>query len=121
MRRLAQIERREPRADDIVIRVDFCGVCHSDLHALHGLVGKPVDGMVPGHEFTGTVTAVGPAVTGLAVGDRVAAGTIVDSCGECAMCEIGQENFCYQGAVTTYGGPTASTARSRSAVTAGPT
>jgi NADPH:quinone reductase-like Zn-dependent oxidoreductase len=46
--------------------VDYCGVCHSDLHAIHGLVGKPTDGLVPGHEFTGTVTAVGVAVTGFA-------------------------------------------------------
>ena len=98
------IERRELRGDDIAVRVDYCGVCHSDLHAIHGLAGKPADGLVPGHEFTGTVTEVGPAVTGFTPGDQVAVGTIVDSCGVCAMCELGQENFCYQGAVTTYGG-----------------
>jgi uncharacterized zinc-type alcohol dehydrogenase-like protein len=100
----AVIERRELRADDIAVRVDFCGVCHSDLHALHGLVGKPTDGLVPGHEFTGTVSELGSAVTGFAVGDRVAVGTIVDSCGECAMCRVGQENYCLNGVVTTYGG-----------------
>ncbi|MBM2614135.1 NAD(P)-dependent alcohol dehydrogenase [Actinoplanes sp. LDG1-06] len=98
------IERRDLRDDDIAVQVDFCGVCHSDLHALHGLTGKPTNGLVPGHEFTGTVTATGPAVTGFAVGDKVAVGTVVDSCGECAMCRIGQENFCYQGPITTYGG-----------------
>jgi uncharacterized zinc-type alcohol dehydrogenase-like protein len=100
----AVIERRELRADDVAVRVDFCGVCHSDLHALHGLVGKPTDGLVPGHEFTGTVSELGSAVTGFAVGDRVAVGTIVDSCGECAMCRVGQENYCLNGVVTTYGG-----------------
>jgi len=100
----AVIERRELRADDIAVRVDFCGVCHSDLHALHGLVGKPTDGLVPGHEFTGTVSELGSAVAGFAVGDRVAVGTIVDSCGECAMCRVGQENYCLNGVVTTYGG-----------------
>src|SRR6187551_2319244 len=97
------IERRDLRADDIAVRVDYCGVCHSDLHAIHGLVNKPTDGLVPGHEFTGTVTAVGAAVTGFAPGERVAVGTVVDSCGVCAMCQIGQENFCYQGPITTYG------------------
>src|SRR5689334_7960706 len=96
------IERRDLRADDIGVRVDFCGVCHSDLHAVNGQVGKPVDGLVPGHEFTGTVTDAG--ASGFAVGDRVAVGTLVDSCGECAMCRAGQENFCYQGPVSTYGG-----------------
>ncbi|MBU2664820.1 NAD(P)-dependent alcohol dehydrogenase [Actinoplanes bogorensis] len=97
------IERRDLRADDIAVRVDYCGVCHSDLHAIHGMTGKATEGLVPGHEFTGTVTATGPEVTGFAVGDLVAVGTVVDSCGECAMCRIGQENFCYQGPITTYG------------------
>jgi alcohol dehydrogenase (NADP+) len=85
------------------VRVDYCGVCHSDLHAARGLI-KPVEGgLVPGHEFTGTVTAVGPAVTSFVLGDQVAVGTIVDSCGACAMCQAGQENYCYEGATTTYG------------------
>src|SRR6201996_5752781 len=97
------IERRDLREDDIAVRIDYCGVCHSDLHAVHGRI-KPTDGLVPGHEFTGTVTAVGPAVTSFAPGDQVAVGTIVDSCGACAMCQAGQENYCYQGATTTYGG-----------------
>lgn len=100
------IERRALRADDIAVRVDFCGVCHSDLHAIHGMTPHMSDGagLVPGHEFTGTVTAVGSAVTGFAVGNAVAVGTLVDSCGECEMCLAGQENFCYFGPVSTYGG-----------------
>lgn len=101
-----EIERRSLRADDIAVRVDFCGVCHSDLHAIHGVTPHMSDdgGLVPGHEFTGTVTAAGAAVTRFAVGDSVAVGTLVDSCGECAMCEVGQENFCYLGPLSTYGG-----------------
>ena len=51
---------------------------------VNGALGEGI--LVPGHEFTGTVTAAGPAVTAFAPGDRVAAGTIVDSCGACAMC-----------------------------------
>ena len=97
-----RIERRELRPDDIAVRIDYCGVCHSDLHRIHGMLGEK--DLVPGHEFTGTVTAVGRDVTGFAVGDAVAVGTIIDSCGECAMCLIGQENFCVKGATTTYGG-----------------
>jgi uncharacterized zinc-type alcohol dehydrogenase-like protein len=98
------IERRELRDDDIAVRVDFCGVCHSDLHSLHGMTGKPVAGLVPGHEFTGTVTAVGSSAEKFAVGDLVAVGTIVDSCGVCAMCVVGQENYCLEFPITTYGG-----------------
>jgi uncharacterized zinc-type alcohol dehydrogenase-like protein len=96
------IERRDLRGDDLAVRVDYCGVCHSDLHRVRGTLFDEGD-LVPGHEFTGTVTAVGADVTGFAVGDRVAVGTIVDSCGVCAMCAIGQENFCYAGATSTYG------------------
>jgi uncharacterized zinc-type alcohol dehydrogenase-like protein len=98
------IERRDLRPDDLAVRIDYCGVCHSDLHAVHGLVKADDQGLVPGHEFTGTVTAAGPAVTGFAAGDPVAVGTIVDSCGVCAMCQAGQENYCYEGATVTYGG-----------------
>ncbi|WP_256862122.1 alcohol dehydrogenase catalytic domain-containing protein [Microbispora sp. GKU 823] len=100
--RRVRVERRDLRDDDLAVRVDYCGVCHSDLHRIGGLLGEGA--LVPGHEFTGTVTAVGVAVTEFSVGDRVAVGTVVDSCGVCEMCRIGQENFCYEGPVTTYGG-----------------
>jgi alcohol dehydrogenase (NADP+) len=96
------IERRDLRDDDIAVRIDYCGVCHSDLHRVRGTLFDEGD-LVPGHEFTGTVTAIGAEVTTFAVGDKVAVGTIVDSCGVCAMCEAGQENFCYNGATSTYG------------------
>ena len=101
--RRVPIERRELRDDDIAVRIDYCGVCHSDLHRVRGTLFDEGD-LVPGHEFTGTVTAAGPAVTGFALGDRVAVGTLVDSCGVCPMCQAGQENFCYEGATGTYGG-----------------
>ena len=103
LRRIA-LERRELRDDDLAVRVDYCGVCHSDLHVINGVMGGKQGPMVPGHEFTGTVTAVGGAVTDFAPGDRVAVGTIVDSCGTCLMCLVGQENYCYEYATTTYGG-----------------
>ncbi|WP_159573515.1 NAD(P)-dependent alcohol dehydrogenase [Curtobacterium sp. 18060] len=97
-----QIERRELNADDVAVRIDYCGVCHSDLHRIHGMLGEK--DLVPGHEFTGVITATGTSVTKFAVGDAVAVGTIINSCGQCAMCQIGQENFCLTGATTTYGG-----------------
>nr|BFE58443.1 NAD(P)-dependent alcohol dehydrogenase [Dactylosporangium thailandense] len=96
------IERRDLRPDDIAVRIDYCGVCHSDLHRIHGMLGE--QNLVPGHEATGVVAAIGPAVTGFAVGERVAIGTIIDACGECAMCTAGQENYCHNRPTTTYGG-----------------
>lgn len=100
--RRVSLERRELRADDVAVRVDYCGVCHTDLHALHAHTANTP--LVPGHEFTGVVTAVGHDVTRFAVGDAVAVGNIVDSCGVCAMCQKGQENFCHEFPTLTYGG-----------------
>ncbi|WP_206477244.1 NAD(P)-dependent alcohol dehydrogenase [Microbacterium sp. KRD172] len=97
------IERRDVRPDDVDVRVTYCGVCHSDLHALHS--SQSHDGMlVPGHEFVGEVVAVGAAVTDFTPGDPVAVGNIVDSCGTCRMCLSGQENFCVEFPTLTYGG-----------------
>jgi uncharacterized zinc-type alcohol dehydrogenase-like protein len=103
-----RLERRDLRADDVAVRVDHCGVCHTDLHSLRAHEAGAHDGtaapLVPGHELTGVVTAVGSAATRFAVGDPVAVGNIVDSCGACAMCRAGQENFCRETPVLTYGG-----------------
>ncbi|MDX8148551.1 NAD(P)-dependent alcohol dehydrogenase [Lentzea sp. BCCO 10_0061] len=96
------ISRRDLRRDDIAVRVDFCGVCHTDLHAVRGHNGEDV--LVPGHEFTGVVIEIGPDVTAFRVGDSVAVGNIVDSCGVCTMCTAGQENFCREFPTLTYGG-----------------
>jgi len=99
------LTRRDLRADDVAVRVTFCGVCHSDLHAWHTPVEDGgVFPLVPGHEFVGEVTAVGQEVTAFAVGDAVAVGNIVDSCGKCSMCRVGQENFCEEFPTLTYGG-----------------
>ncbi|MBN6035980.1 NAD(P)-dependent alcohol dehydrogenase [Amycolatopsis sp. 195334CR] len=100
--RQVRLDRRDLRADDIAVRVDYCGVCHTDLHSLRAHSGTAP--LVPGHEFTGVVTAAGPEVTRFAAGDPVAVGNIVDSCGECAMCRAGQENFCHEFPTLTYGG-----------------
>ncbi|WP_328456452.1 NAD(P)-dependent alcohol dehydrogenase [Amycolatopsis sp. NBC_00438] len=100
--RRVPLERRDLRADDVAVRVDYCGVCHSDLHALHR-AGRETP-LVPGHEFTGVVTEAGSGVTRFAVGDAVAVGNIVDSCGVCPMCRRGQENFCHEFPTLTYDG-----------------
>ncbi len=102
--RRVSIPRRDLRRDDIAVRVDFCGVCHTDLHAVREHRGEDSPVLVPGHEFTGVVTETGPDVTAFRVGDPVAVGNIVDSCGTCAMCAAGQENFCREFPTLTYGG-----------------
>jgi uncharacterized zinc-type alcohol dehydrogenase-like protein len=96
------VARRELRDDDVDVRVLYCGICHTDLHALDDDNG--VFPLVPGHEFVGEVVAVGGSVVGFSPGDRVAVGNIVDSCGTCRMCLRGQENFCEEFPTLTYGG-----------------
>ncbi|QYG12041.1 NAD(P)-dependent alcohol dehydrogenase [Microbacterium sp. PAMC22086] len=97
------IERRELGPLDVLIDIAFAGICHSDIHTVRGDWGPQQYPLAPGHEITGTVAAVGEGVTRHAVGDRVGVGCLVNSCGECRNCLRGEEQFCTQGAVLTYG------------------
>ena len=94
-------ERRQLRSTDITVKIQFCGVCHSDLHAIRGS-GRFL--LVPGHEVVGEVTAIGTDVTKFRIGDVVAVGTIVDSCGHCSSCKCQLEQYCLEGVTTTYDG-----------------
>jgi uncharacterized zinc-type alcohol dehydrogenase-like protein len=98
------IDRREPGPHDVKIEILYCGVCHSDLHTARGEWAGTKYPCVPGHEIVGRVTAVGPQVTKVKVGDRVGVGCMVDSCGECESCRAGLEQYCYPGNVGTYNG-----------------
>ena len=90
--------------DMVAINIRYSGICHSDIHQARDEWFEGIFPMVPGHEIVGDVTAVGSDVTKFKVGDRVGVGTFVDSCGECAPCKAGQENFCRTGNVQTYNG-----------------
>ncbi|HKL54113.1 MAG TPA: NAD(P)-dependent alcohol dehydrogenase [Wenzhouxiangellaceae bacterium] len=98
------IDRREPRPDDVAIRIDYCGICHTDIHFVHNDWGRTVYPVVPGHEIVGTVTAVGDAVSNFKPGDRVGVGCLVDSCRECPACDEGLEQYCEAGFTATYNG-----------------
>ena len=99
-----EITRRGLRADDVLIEISHCGICHSDLHSARNDWGRTTYPIVPGHEIVGTVSAVGDAVTRHAVGDRVAIGCMVDSCLECSHCDQDLEQYCLEGMVGTYNG-----------------
>lgn len=96
------IERRELGPKDVLIEIKYAGICHSDIHTARGEWGEIEYPIVPGHEIAGIVTEVGSEVTKHAVGDRVGVGCMVDSCGECANCEKGLEQYCLNGMVGTY-------------------
>ncbi|MDZ7786964.1 MAG: NAD(P)-dependent alcohol dehydrogenase [Halofilum sp. (in: g-proteobacteria)] len=98
------IERREPRPDDVAIEILYCGVCHTDIHFAHNDWGFTEYPLVPGHEIIGRVTATGSGVSGFTEGDIVGVGCMVDSCRECSACQDGLEQYCLEGCVVTYNG-----------------
>jgi uncharacterized zinc-type alcohol dehydrogenase-like protein len=95
-------ERREPGANDVMIEIKYCGVCHSDLHQVKDEWGGSMFPMVPGHEIVGKVVRVGSAVKGFKVGDLAGVGCMVDSCRTCGTCKQGLEQYCENGFVGTY-------------------
>ena len=101
------IQRRQPGPHDVRIDIAYCGVCHSDLHTVRSEWGGTKYPCVPGHEIVGHVSAVGAEVTGFKVGDTVGVGCLVGSCQRCPSCAEGLEQYCENGFVGTYNGPTA--------------
>jgi alcohol dehydrogenase (NADP+) len=99
----AIIERRQPQAKDVQIAIQYCGVCHSDLHFARNEWGFTAYPCVPGHEIVGKVTSIGTGVTKFKVGDTVGVGCLVDSCRTCPSCQAGQEQYCDTGMTMTYG------------------
>src|SRR5713226_5686022 len=99
-----QFERRDPGPNDVAIDIEFCGVCHSDLHQVRDEWGGSIFPMVPGHEIVGRVARVGSAVKRFNVGELAGVGTIVDSCRVCTSCKAGLEQYCEVHVVWTYNG-----------------
>ena len=99
------IRRRDTGPDDVLIEIEFAGICHSDIHHARGEWGRTVYPVTTGHEIVGIVREVGSEVTRHKVGDRVGVGCLVGACHECASCEAGQEQECEVGATATYGSP----------------
>ncbi len=101
---LEEVARPEPNADEVLIEIEACGACHSDLHVSDGdwvqlarIVKKP---LILGHEIAGRVVERGEAVEDLEVGDRVGVPWIYKTCGDCEFCLEGNENLCAKQQIT---------------------
>ena len=104
---LFEFERRDVGPNDILIGIEYAGICHSDIHMARNeweAIMPATYPLVPGHEIVGRVSQVGANVTKFSVGDVAGIGCFVDSCHECKSCNDGFEQFCFKGAAYTYGG-----------------
>ncbi len=101
---LFEIERREPRAKEVMIEILYCGVCHSDIHQARNEWKNTVYPCVPGHEIVGKVTKVGRDVTKFKEGDTAAVGCLVDSCRTCSACAEDLEQHCEDTPTFSYNG-----------------
>ncbi|WP_339878817.1 NAD(P)-dependent alcohol dehydrogenase [uncultured Algoriphagus sp.] len=99
------IQRRELLPNDVEIEILYCGICHSDLHAVKNDWGGSTYPLVPGHEIVGKITQVGSEVSKFKVGDIGAIGCIVDSCGKCSHCHDGDEQYCETGWTVVFNSP----------------
>ena len=98
-------DRREPGSSDVEVEIQYCGVCHSDLHTARNEWMNIVFSVIFGHEIVGRVSRVGSGVTRFAAGDVAGVGCMVDSCGTCADCVEGLEQYCRSFPILTYNSP----------------
>lgn len=99
-----EIQRRELNPNDVHIKIEYCGVCHSDIHYARNEWGVTTYPVVPGHEIVGKVVKTGDKVHDFKPGDLVGVGCMVDSCQHCEECEDHLEQYCQNGFTGTYGG-----------------
>jgi len=101
-----KFERDEPKENEVLIDVLYCGVCHSDVHQVANDWKNTIYPCVPGHEVVGRVVSVGGAVTKFSAGDLVGVGCMVNSCQHCEPCHDNEEQFCEGpvGQTMTYNG-----------------
>jgi len=97
--KLTEIDRHEiQRPNELLIKIEACGVCHSQLHGIEGdwkdLGIPPILPTVPGHEVVGKVVEIGKNVTKFKVGDRAGISPLLESCMKCQYCKEGNEHLC---------------------------
>lgn len=98
---IGEVELDEPRDDEVLVRIEAVGICHTDIRGRDGELPIRLP-MILGHEGAGVVERVGPAVAGVATGDRVL--LIPDHCGRCPRCRAGQTTYCDDVLAVTFGG-----------------
>lgn len=100
------IERNQPKSDEVLIEILYCGICHSDIHQVNNDWQNTNYPCVPGHEIIGKIIQMGPEVQNFTLNDIVGVGCIIDSCQNCKSCAAGEEQYCLGpvGPTMTYNG-----------------
>ena len=100
--RLVDVPLPSPEPGQLLVRVEACGVCRTDLHVVDGELPEPKLPIVPGHEIVGEVAALGEGVTGFRLGERVGVPWLGRTCGRCWYCRHDAENLCDAPGFTGY-------------------
>lgn len=98
--RLAEVPLPTPGSDELLLRVDACAICRTDLHVVEGELPVRRSPQIPGHQIVGRVTAMGSHVDGFKIGDRVGVAWLNRTCGKCEYCLANRENLCDQALFT---------------------
>ena len=91
---LTEVSIPTPVEDEVLIRVNACGICRTDLHVIEGELPVRRAPLIPGHQIVGRITALGSSVKDFAIGDRVGVAWLNRTCGVCEFCRTGRENLC---------------------------
>src|SRR5690242_5868336 len=100
--RLSELPTPQPADGQVLVRVNACAVCRTDLHVVDGELAKPKLPLVPGHEIVGRIEELGPGVSQFKIGERVGIPWLGWTCGECRFCRSGRENLCERARFTGY-------------------
>lgn len=100
--RLEEREKPSPDEKELLIQVEACGLCHTDLHTVEGDLPEVRLPIVPGHQVVGRVVEVGRGASRFKLGERVGVAWLYSTCGQCLFCLSGQENLCLQARFTGY-------------------
>ena len=100
--KLMDLPTPEPRTGEVLIRVEVCAICRTDLHVIEGELPVHRNPVIPGHQVVGEVVRLGPGVTRYRINDRVGVAWLHASCGTCPYCLRGDENLCINPRFTGY-------------------
>jgi len=98
--RLTELPAPVPGPGQILLKVDYCGICHTDLHTVEGELPLTQLPLIPGHQVVGRVVDRGPGAARYRTGDRVGLAWLYHTCGQCRFCRQGRENLCEQARFT---------------------